>query len=91
MKEGALLINCSFGRAVDQVALYDELSTGRLRAASDDPMGDVKFKDLPLHTFFCSNGQTAFNTFSAIQKVSDMATQSIINLLSTGKDEYRVN
>ncbi len=91
MKDGALLINTSFETAIDMDALYAELSTGRLRAAHDGAITDERFKALPLNTWFCSNSHTAYNTNEANRAASDMSTQSMINLLTTGKDTYRVN
>ncbi len=90
MKDGALLVNCGFTGAINAEALFKELKSGRLRAVQDDPVGP-EFNDLPLSTWFSSNSHTAFNTHEANLKASDMATKSIINLLSTGKDNYKVN
>lgn len=91
MKDGALLINTSFETAIDMDALYAELSTGRLRAVHDGATTDERFKALPLNTWFSSNSHTAYNTDEANKAASDMSTQSMINLLTTGKDTYRVN
>lgn len=90
MKDGALLVNCGFHGGVDSHALYTELKTGRLRAAQDDP-ADERFDALPLSTWFNSNASTAFNTREAVKTTSDMAVASLLNLLSTGEDQYKVN
>jgi phosphoglycerate dehydrogenase-like enzyme len=90
MKDGAILINCGFTGSVDKDALYEELKTGRIRAAQDDPM-DKRFDSLPLFNWFNSNSHRAYNTFEAAKVASDMATQSLLNLLTTGTDQYRVN
>lgn len=90
MKDGALLINCGFTGGVDTDALYSELSSGRIRAAQDDPM-DERFDSLPLSVWFNSNSHTAYNTHEANKKASDMAVTSLLNLLETGQDQYRVN
>jgi D-3-phosphoglycerate dehydrogenase len=90
IKDGTLLINCGFTGGFDKDALYEELKSGRLRAAQDDP-ADERFKELPLSVWFCSNGHTAFNTHEANKTASDMGTQSLINLLKTGTDQYKVN
>jgi phosphoglycerate dehydrogenase-like enzyme len=90
MKDGALLINCGFTEGINKDALFEELKSGRLRAAQDDP-ADERFNSLPLSVWFCSNGHTAYNTHQANKTASDMATQSLLNLLSTGKDQYKVN
>ncbi len=90
MQDGALLVNCGFTGAINNEALYKELKSGRLRAVQDDPVGP-EFNGLPLSTWFSSNSHTAFNTHEANLRASDMAVQSIINLLETGKDQYKVN
>ncbi len=90
MKDGTILINCAFAGAIEAEALYAELSAGRLRAAQDEPV-DERFNALPLSVWFNSNSGTAFNTSEANTKASDMATQSILNLLEKGEDQYKVN
>jgi phosphoglycerate dehydrogenase-like enzyme len=90
MRDGALLINASFADAVDPDALLKELTAGRLRAAFDGPP-QGSFGNLPLDNWFSSNGQSGFNTVEAVGRVSEMATTSLINLLTSGSDEHRVN
>ena len=90
LPDGALIIDTSFHGAIDPQALFDELSKKRLRAAADHlPRDD--FKTLPLDTFFYSNESTAYNTRDANKKASDIATDSMINLLSGKADRYVVN
>jgi phosphoglycerate dehydrogenase-like enzyme len=91
MKDGALLVNCGFTGSVNKDALFDELKTGRLRAAQDDPMGEERFDTLPVSVWFNSNSHTAFNTYEANQKSSDMAVASLLNILSGKSDQYKVN
>jgi glyoxylate reductase len=91
MKDKAILINTSFESAVDFEALYPELENGRLRAAHDGAVKDERYKSLPLNVWFNSNAHTAYNTHEANMVASDMATQSIINVLTTGKDRYVVH
>lgn len=90
MKDGALLVNCGFTGAINNDALYIELKSGQLRAVQDYPVGP-EFNELPLSTWFSSNSHTVFNTHQANLKASDMATESILNLLSKGEDKYKVN
>jgi phosphoglycerate dehydrogenase-like enzyme len=90
MKDGSLIVNCGFIGAIDRDALYEELKSGRLRAAEDDA-GDERFNALPLSMWYASNAHTAYNTYEANRTASDMAVQSLLNLLATGKDQYRVN
>jgi phosphoglycerate dehydrogenase-like enzyme len=90
MKDGALIVNCGFTGGINKDALFEELKVGRLRAVQDDPI-DERFDSLPLSVWFNSNSHTAYNTHEANKTASDMATKSLLNLLATGKDEYRVN
>lgn len=90
MRDGTILINCGFTGGVDADSLYAELQTGRLRAAQDDPV-DVRFNTLPLSVWFCSNSHTAYNTQEANRAASDMAVASLLNILATGADKYKVN
>ena len=90
LPDGALIIDTSFHGAIDCDALFAELSRKRLRAAADHlPRED--FKSLPLEVFYYSNSSTAYNTSDANQKASDIATSSMINLLSGKADRHVVN
>lgn len=94
MRDGTLLINCSFDGAVDMIALYEHLQSGRIMSAMDDTNSkpqDVGYNDLPLSVWYTSNAPTAYNTEYANKLASDIATDSIINLLTTGPDQYVVN
>lgn len=90
MKDGAVIINTSFETAIDFDALYDELASGRIRAAHDGTVEQQRYKELPLGVWYNSK-HTAFNTHEANKVASDIATQSIINLLSGNDDQYVVN
>lgn len=90
MKDKALLVNIASRSLVNSDALFQELSNGRLRAVQDGP-ADERFKGLPLSIWFNSNASTAYNTFDANKKASDMAVESILNLLSKGEDSHKVN
>ena len=87
MKNDSLLIDASFNTAINRDDLYNELKNGRIRAALDHAV-DERFKELPLSIFFNSNAHTAYNTKQANGLVSDMVTQSIINILNNGMDQY---
>ena len=90
MRDNTILVNCGFTGSVDKDALYEELKSGRLRAVQDDPM-DERFNNLSLSAWFNSNSHRAYNTFQAAKVASDMATRSLLNMLATGKDQYKVN
>jgi lactate dehydrogenase-like 2-hydroxyacid dehydrogenase len=91
MKDGALLVSFMTEGIVNDEGLLNELQTGRIRAVSDHPITNESSKQLPLGIWYCSNGSNAFNTFAGLKLTSDMATQSMINLLTTGRDKNRVN
>ncbi|HIA54972.1 MAG TPA: hypothetical protein EYN91_23300 [Candidatus Melainabacteria bacterium] len=90
LPDGALIIDTSFHGAVDKESLFSELHKKRLRAAMDHLPGD-DFKTLPADTFFYSNESTAYNTFDANKRASDIATSSMINLLCGKADKFVVN
>ncbi len=90
LRDGSLIIDCSFEGAIDLEALFAEVESGRLRAAVDH-LPSEKFKTLPMGNFYHSNAATAFNTRVANRIASDMATESILNMLNTGTDQHLVS
>jgi phosphoglycerate dehydrogenase-like enzyme len=91
IKDGTLLVSFMTEGIINDDALLKELTSGRLRAASDHPGKSEEFKKLPLGTWYCSNASSAFNTTSALKLTSDMATNSLLNILETGEDKNLVN
>ncbi len=89
LKDNSLIVNASFPTAIEIDALYEELQTKRLRAAYDG-ISDERFNNLPLSVWFSSNEGTAYNTYLANKKGSEMATQSILHLLAGEADQYQV-
>ncbi len=90
MKDGALLVSFMHSNIIDVDALYNALDSGKIRAISDYPM-DERFNKFPLSTFYSFKASNAFNTKQSLKFTSNRATQALINLLATGKDENRVN
>ncbi|HLC70788.1 MAG TPA: NAD(P)-dependent oxidoreductase [Candidatus Nanoarchaeia archaeon] len=90
MKDGSLFVNIASRSLVDKDALFHELETSRLRAVQDGKI-DKRFDSLPLSIWFNSNESAAYNTLGANKTASDMAVQSIINILESGEDKYKVN
>ena len=84
------MINAAFPEAVDLKELHRLLKAEKIKAAFDKPPHE-DFSDIPPHHFFYSNSQTGYNTEEAIETVSDMATRSIINLLTKQNDAFCVN
>lgn len=90
-KPDVIFINTGAHISFDMDALFTALSAGKARAAFDMPVTDERFKDLPLNTWFVMNANTGFNTTTTIDLTSDMVTESVINVLRTGTDQYVVN
>lgn len=91
MKDGSLLVSFAHRGPLDETALFDELVSKRIRAVSDYYLGTGEFEKLLFSHWYCFNGSNAFNTETGIRLTSDMATDSMINLLTTGEDENKVN
>jgi D-3-phosphoglycerate dehydrogenase len=91
IKEDALVVSIIHKGIFNEEALYDRISKGEIRGAFDIVSDVERFRSLPPHSWYGSNAVSAYNAESTFQKGSDMATQSIINLLETGEDKHRVN
>lgn len=90
LRKGAVVINAAFPEAVDQEALARRLRAGELRAAFDRGM-DVEDKKFPPGHYSESKVQAGFYTTRALQLTSDKVTRSLLNVLTTGHDEFVVN
>lgn len=90
-KKGVVLVNTGGESTYNKDGLYKLLAEQTARAAFDFPIEEHRFDQLTAETWFYSNATTAFNTFESAQITSDMVTQSLLNLLTTGQDDYRVN
>lgn len=91
LHDGALVINTGAHNTINKDALYKLLKAGCIRAAVDDKTDESRYKELPLNCWFSSNENTGYNTHSANKLGSDMATDSILNLLKNGEDKNKVN
>ncbi len=90
MKDGAIL-TVAREMTLNEAALLQELQHGRLRAFLDYTPSTPGYLDLDLGTLYCSNMKTSYNSSQANKATSDMATQSLLNLLAGNDDKYRVN
>jgi D-3-phosphoglycerate dehydrogenase len=91
VKQGGLIVSILHKGIFNEDALFERLSAGTVRAAFDIVSDVDKFRPLPTNIWYGSNGVSAYNVESAHKRVSDMATETIINLLSTGQDKHKVN
>ena len=93
LKHGGLFVSTGGDTTFDNDALYDLLADGRVRAAFDmhSAVPDDRYRKLPESACFYSNANAAYNTHAANKLASDMATESILNILTKGSDEFVVN
>ncbi len=90
LKDDSLVVNTGYSKAFDMNALYKELLSGRLRAAFDDRPPN-RFKKLPISNWFSSHENAGYNTAHANKLASDMSTESMLNLITIGRDSHLVN
>lgn len=89
MKNGALLVSFMHEGIINADALYAALKNGKINAISDIPM-DKRFDAFPLSRWYSFKTINAFNTRNELQYTSDMATETIINLLTKGTDKNSI-
>lgn len=90
MKKGALLVSFMHPGVVDEEGLLSALQQDSIRAISDYPMTSRAFLDLPLDRWYSMNTSNTV-TQAGAKLMSDIVTESIVNLLSTGNDPLLVN
>lgn len=91
MKKNSILISIADPLLFDLDALHSRLQAGTLRGAFDENIKEDHFTKLPLGIWYTPNESSAFNTGQTIEDVSDSCVQTMINLLTTGEDKYKVN
>lgn len=90
MKQDALLVSIAHHGIINEDQLYDFVSSGKIRAALDIVKNHEKFKDLSLSGWYASNSSAAYNSIGFLQRASDMAIDTLINLLETGDAKNKV-
>ncbi|HSX15873.1 MAG TPA: NAD(P)-dependent oxidoreductase [Candidatus Saccharimonadales bacterium] len=91
-KEGVLIINAGGTPSFNMDALYERITQHGARAAFDvEGVKDERFQKLPLAQWYCTVDNAAYKTRDCLRTASDMATESVINVLTTGDDQYVVN
>jgi len=90
MKKDALLVSISHHGIVNENELLEAIKTGRIRAALDIVKDIDSFRGLPESRWYGSNASAAYNSTSYLKRSSDMAVNTLLNLLKTGDDDNRV-
>ena len=90
MKPNALIVSISRDGIINEVDLAEALNAGKIRAAFDKVGNHDLFKGLSNRVWYASNAGEAYNSRGYLKRSSDMAVASLLNLLSTGEDQYRV-
>lgn len=88
MKDGSLLVNITHPGIIVETALLTELRKGRIRAITDHPMSR-EFDSLPYSHWYSMNSSNTI-TEAGSKLMSDMATESILNVLAGGEDQYDI-
>lgn len=90
IRDGGIIVNSSFYTVIDPPALLRELENGRLSVALDvgyqRELAHISSRYLLQFT-----GYIGYNTRDTARLASDLVTQSMINLLTTGNDSWVVN
>jgi phosphoglycerate dehydrogenase-like enzyme len=82
LKPGCLIVSISPLNLIDFKALLPRLQRGEIRCAIDWPAPSSEFENLPLDVWFNVQSHSAFDTYQAVQNVSDAVTDIAISLLA---------
>lgn len=93
MKKNTVIVNTARGGIIDEAGLYEALKNSEIAAAGldvtiDEPPYDSPLLTLPNCTVVPHAGAT---TYEASSKMSMMAAQNVVEVLTTGKCDYIVN
>jgi|GEM_PF-729962 len=90
MKKNAMLVSISHHGIINEKDLYEAITENRVRAVLDIVKDKELFRSLPSDKWYGSNESAAYNSLSFLKRSSDMAVKTLINLLETADDQYRV-
>ena len=92
MKKDAVIVNTARGGIIDEEALYEALSTGKIRAAGLDATVKEPPYDSPLLTLpnCILTPHAGAATKEASSKMSLMAAENAVEVLTTGTCQYAV-
>lgn len=92
-----IIVSCTSGAAMDGRALLRAVAEGRVSVASDDDIaaGDgallEQFRSIGTKSFIQSGSMTAYNADQTIEVASNIATEAMISILTTGNHSRVVN
>lgn len=90
MKKDSLLVNITHPGVIQEGALLNVLKEKHIRAISDHAMRLEGFNNLSFGQWYCMNVSSTV-TCAGAKLMSDMATDSLLNILERGSDQYLVN
>ena len=93
MKNDAVIVNTARGGIINEEALYEALKSGSIRGAGLDATVDEPPYDSPLMTLpnCILTPHAGAATKEASSKMSLMAAQNVVDVLTTGDCKYKVN
>jgi hypothetical protein len=89
MKKEALVVDIARPFVINDEALLNAITERNLRCASVNKRSE-KFAALPLSNWWATNDPSVSFTDIEVQTVSDQSVSSLLNLLSSGEDDYRI-
>ena len=90
MKQDALIVSIAHNGIINEDDLFEAVNTGKIRAAMDIVGNQEKFKGLSAERWYAFKTSEAYNSIGYLKRSSDMATETLINLLETGEDKNKV-
>lgn len=87
IKPETSIINVAFEEAVNQIALAAVIMEKQFTYMADHPISPSLEGN---HNVVCTKSQSAFNTKAALRRVSNQTTRSLLSILESGEDEFRV-
>ena len=92
-KDTVIFINAGAQPTFDYTAVRQKITSpnSSSRIGLDIHGCPEELKDLPAEKAFYTKSNTGFNTIQTLKIISDMATDSLLNLLQSGNDQYKAN
>lgn len=90
MKKDALLVSIAHHGIINEDALAEAVTGGHIRAAIDIIKKQELFKDASPERWYASSSSAAYNSWTFLKRASDMAVETLLNLLEKGEDKNSV-